>query len=232
MSANASPPAALAADSPTEKDTKIQVTETSPPSTPPIGKHVSAVVSLSKEDLTRVREEVGAPPLTSEDIIPKKLSSSLLFSWPPNELPKGLYREVVTSRCKAQYQYYFTAALYNTCLVLQLILGAALTALGSSSAKNGIAITILAAANTVNAGIVALLHNSGLPTRIRNSWSEFDKVEAFIMELIYTGIVPAGTTKEEIVDLSFSKYKDAKATVLSNMPTVWTTGPTTSTTKP
>jgi len=68
----------------------------------------------------------------------------------------------VSARCKAQYFFYFTSTMYNICIVLQLILGAALTALGSISIKHGLAITILAAANTVNAGVVALLHNSGL----------------------------------------------------------------------
>jgi hypothetical protein len=52
--------------------------------------------------------------------------------------------------------------LYNICIVLQLLLGATLTALGSISAKHGLAIVILAASNTVNAGVMALLHNSGL----------------------------------------------------------------------
>jgi SMODS and SLOG-associating 2TM effector domain len=63
--------------------------------------------------------------------------------------------------------------MYNICIVLQLILGAALTALGSISSKHGLAITILAAANTVNAGVVALLHNSGLRESYLSSlWDE------------------------------------------------------------
>jgi hypothetical protein len=52
--------------------------------------------------------------------------------------------------------------MYNIAIVLQLMLGAALTALGSISRQHGLAIVILAAANTVTAGVVALLHNSGL----------------------------------------------------------------------
>lgn len=53
--------------------------------------------------------------------------------------------------------------IYNVRLMLQLLSGAALTGLGSTtnSCGNGVAITILAAANTVNAGLIALLHNSG-----------------------------------------------------------------------
>ena len=54
------------------------------------------------------------------------------------------------------------STVYNIAIVVQLILGASLTALGSISSKHELAIVILAAANTVTAGVLALLHNSGL----------------------------------------------------------------------
>jgi hypothetical protein len=66
--------------------------------------------------------------------------------WPPSSYPEGLLKDAITDRCKTQYKYYATTLLYNLCIILQLVLGAVLTALGTSANKsqNGIAITILA----------------------------------------------------------------------------------------
>jgi hypothetical protein len=102
---------------------------------------------------TRPRPYTNAPPTSR--------------IWPPRNLPDGLYRDVVSSRCRAQYLFYFVSTAYNICIIVQLMLGATLTAIagvGSTATgdKHGITITVLAAANTVNAGVVALLHNSGL----------------------------------------------------------------------
>ncbi|KAG0645052.1 hypothetical protein D0Z07_9097 [Hyphodiscus hymeniophilus] len=115
------------------------------------------ITVLQDDELSRVRRALGATR-------PRPYSSAPPSStfWPPRTLPDGLYRDVVRARCKAQYMYYFVSTMYNICIVLQLLLGASLTALGSTSAKHGLSIVILAAANTVNAGVVALLHNSGL----------------------------------------------------------------------
>jgi hypothetical protein len=132
---------------------------------------------LSTADLRDVCQRIGAPPSRWEQ--PTSTSSKL-----PPDVPSGLYKEVISARRKYQLNYYFTATLYNTCIVLQLLFGAALTALGSSTGThgNGLAITILAAANTVNAGVIALLHNSGLPNRIKQDWNEFAKVESYLEE--------------------------------------------------
>jgi len=84
-------------------------------------------------------------------------------------------------------------------LVLQILIGAVTTALASSSAAQGTGITILAAANTVNAGLLALMHNSGMPDRFKHDWNEFDKVEMFMKELIDAGIVREGVSKEDVI---------------------------------
>lgn len=75
----------------------------------------------------------------------------------------------MTSRCKSQYLFYLITTLYNTSIILQVLLGATLTALGSLSSKHEAPIVVLAAANTVNAGILALLHNSGLRKFVHES---------------------------------------------------------------
>jgi hypothetical protein len=136
---------------------------------------------LSNADLAEVCRKIGAPPSRCA-IEPPSVSNGTIPPPPANDVPSGLYKEVISARKRAQYNYYFTATLYNTCIVLQLLLGASLTALGSSTntTSHGLSITILAAANTVNAGIIALLHNSGLPNRIKQDWNEFAKVEAYL----------------------------------------------------
>lgn len=88
---------------------------------------------------------------------------------------------------------------------------------------SGLAITILAAANTVNAGLIALLHNSGLPNRIKQDWNEYAKVEAFLEEMIYTGLVGATETKVDAIANCWDMFNAAKATIEKNKPSVYTT---------
>jgi hypothetical protein len=193
---------------------------------------------LIPADLAEVCSKIGAPPsrcrIEPTNNIPKGAK----------DVPSGLYKEVIAARKKAMYNYYFTATLYNSCIVLQLLFGAALTALGSSTNSSGqsvssppqvsltmltppsgLSITILAAANTVNAGVIALLHNSGLPNRIKQDWNEYAKVEAFLEEMIYTGLVSENETKVDAVARCWDMFNTAKATIEKNKPSVYTTAP-------
>jgi hypothetical protein len=92
----------------------------------------------------------------------------------------------------------------------------------SSTTPKQTAITILAAANTVNAGILALMHNSGVPDRFKNDWTEYEKVEMFLEELITAGIVPEGQGKEDLVQECWDRFAKARATVARNKPDVYT----------
>lgn len=89
--------------------------------------------------------------------------------------------------------------------------------------SSGLSITILAAANTVNAGIIALLHNSGLPNRIKQDWNEYAKVETFLEEIINTGLVGENETKVDAVAKCWDMFSAAKATIEKNKPAVYTT---------
>lgn len=101
--------------------------------------------------------------------------------WPPQGMPDGLYRDVIKQRSKYLLAYGFLATFRWILMILQLILGAILTALGSVKVKNvGVVITVLAAINTIGAGLLALLHNSGLPDRYRLNKVEFIKCEDYI----------------------------------------------------
>jgi hypothetical protein len=95
----------------------------------------------SAVELTAFRKAIGVAP--TGKITPRTWREII---WPPTSYPEGLLKDTVTDRCKTQYKYYATTVLYNLCIILQLVLGAVLTALGTSANKNqnGIAITILA----------------------------------------------------------------------------------------
>lgn len=93
--------------------------------------------------------------------------------------------------------------------------------------EHGTAVTVLAAANTVNAGILALMHNSGLPERYKNDWNEFEEVEMWVRKLIETGVVEKvgmgedGWTVEGVVHECYQKYTAARRTVQKNKPAAY-----------
>ncbi len=76
---------------------------------------------------------------------------------------------------------------------------------------------------------MALLHNSGLPGRIRNDWNEYDKVEMFLVEIMDSGIVEQGMSTADVIQTCFNKFSNARATVEKNKPSYYTgaapTGP-------
>lgn len=105
--------------------------------------------------------------------------------WPPNGMPEGLYRDVITQRSKSCISYHLVSMLRWFLMILQIILGATLTALGSVQMEHGVPITVLAAINTIDAGLLALMHNSGLPDRYRLDKVEYCKVEDFLKVFVF-----------------------------------------------
>ncbi|KAK1752161.1 hypothetical protein QBC47DRAFT_389907 [Echria macrotheca] len=145
--------------------------------------------------------------------------------WPPKGLPEGLYRDVVTQRSKYCIAYHIVSTLRWFLMLLQIVLGAILTALGSVQQRVNIPITVLAAINTIDAGLLALMHNSGLPDRYRLDKVEFTKVEDFLKELLDTGIVETGQNVDDVLCDCFGRFQAAKNTVLANMPDAYTIPP-------
>lgn len=138
--------------------------------------------------------------------------------WPPKGMPRGLYKDTVTQRTKFFYLYHMSSGIRWILMLLQLFIGATLTALGSMSFKQGTPITVLGAANTVIAGLLAFLQNSGLPDRYRYDKSEFEALEDHIKEILDSGIAPADQSNDQILAECFDLYQDAKATVSANLP--------------
>lgn len=138
--------------------------------------------------------------------------------WPPKGMPRGLYKDTVTQRTKFFYCYHASSGIRWILMLLQLFIGATLTALGSMSFTQGTPITILGAANTIIAGLLAFLQNSGLPDRYRYDKSEFEALEDHIKEILDSGIAPADQAADQILAECFDLYQDAKATVSANLP--------------
>lgn len=176
------------------------------------------MVSLSEADHAFVCHAIGA---SSRDEANSLLHPNSTV-YPSRGLPSGLYRDVIHSRATCAYQYYFCLVWINVSLFLQLVLGASMTALASSSNGDSTAITVLAAANTVNAGLLALMHNSGLPDRYKNDWTEYEKVELFMKELIASGIIREEVSREDVIIDCYKRYAKAKQTVLGNKPSAYT----------
>ncbi|KAK5660550.1 hypothetical protein OQA88_13100 [Cercophora sp. LCS_1] len=107
--------------------------------------------------------------------------------WPPKGLPDGLYKDVVAQRSKYFILYHLISTFRWFLLIMQIVLGAILTALGSVQQGLNTPITVLAALNTVAAGLLALMHNSGLPDRYRLDKVEFTKVEDTLKVCVVTG---------------------------------------------
>lgn len=155
-------------------------TRSAPPSGPFPGPRPKSVAAaplqhrfLSPAEWARVAHGLGA----IEEGETHAVIHPTCWYWPPKNLPDGLYKDVITHRSKYFILYHLISTLRWFLLILQIVLGAILTALGSVQGNLNTPITVLAALNTVAAGLLALMHNSGLPDRYRLDKVEFMKVE-------------------------------------------------------
>ncbi|KAI1470227.1 uncharacterized protein F4812DRAFT_257264 [Daldinia caldariorum] len=147
--------------------------------------------------------------------------------WPPKGFRDGLYQDVLSEKAKFTYMFHFVDIVSWLLMLLQIAMGAVLTALGSvSSAKNGTPITTIAAINTCVGGILALLHNSGLPARYRSDRNEFYKLEEHIKSIVDTALVPADHDINAVLAGCFDMFRDARQTVQNNIPASYTAAPT------
>ena len=80
----------------------------------------------------------------------------------PNE---GIYKRTCDEEDKVKFQYILSNYVVNISMMLQIILGAALTALGAANGPKS-AVTVLGAANTIMAGMLTYLKGQGLPSRL------------------------------------------------------------------
>lgn len=115
--------------------------------------------------------------LTGIDSVPV-LSSHGFFS--PRHAPNvGIYTRIVTAEKAAASRYRIFNMLINSSLALQIIVAAALTAIGAASGPHG-AVTAFGAINTIMAGILTYLRGSGLPHKERNIEKAWSQIREYI----------------------------------------------------
>lgn len=102
---------------------------------------------------------------------------------------RTLYGRATRAYSSARWSHSFMASFSNTLLLSQVVLGAALTALGASESSH-ILITVFGAMNTIIAGLVAYLKSRGQPMRTRMFRDDMARVvdEIEDSEIMWLGI--------------------------------------------
>jgi len=109
----------------------------------------------------------NVPTLTTVDILGRSA---------PNV---GIYTRVVRAETRAAYEYRTFSTLINTCLGVQMIVAAALTAIGAANGPHAL-VTIFGAINTVVAGILTYLKGSGMPAKQKQLAQEWTRIREHI----------------------------------------------------
>ena len=130
--------------------------------------------------------------------------------------------KVVNKKQKQHLEYLLFSILYNLLSITQVIIGAAITALGPSGGDHVLAITILGALNTSIAGILALLKGRGLPQRLRRNVAELEHVLNYIEE--HSTLLRYGSKKiprdgiDSLIQETLRLYAEAEKTIERNQP--------------
>ncbi|KAK5073953.1 hypothetical protein LTR64_006906 [Lithohypha guttulata] len=154
----------------------------------------------SQPRLSYYRPDDDHQPLSHKDISGNNAHTQFcaLTGCPPSNagpknkisIPKkSLYGRVVSQLSSQRRAYNFSASLNNLLLLSQVVLGAALTALGASASSH-ILITIFGATNTIIAGLVAYLKSRGQPMRARMYRDDLERLvdEIENSEVMWRGI--------------------------------------------
>ena len=150
-----------------------------------IGKHASTATSKSassdngndiEKQATRAEDLTIDNP--ARPFIPLKLAKfqNLIGICSPNVLRphpalsrpasnEGIYKRTVDEESRVNFQYQVSNYVVNIGGMSQIVVGAALTALGAANGPKS-AVTVLGAANTIMAGMLTYLKGQGLPYRL------------------------------------------------------------------
>ena len=130
----------------------------------------------------------------------------------------GMYNRVVHREQQAKRSYKFASVMINSCLGVQIVVAAALTALGAANSSHR-AVTAFGAINTVIAGMLTYLKGSGLPNRIRYYENEWKRVREYIEQRERDFSRPdCNLDVYEIVSIIEAMYEEVKTDVQTNTP--------------
>lgn len=114
--------------------------------------------------------------LTGIDSVPALTHGGHLLRTGPNV---GIYTRVISNETKAARGFRFFNFLINTCLGIQIVVAAAVTALGAASGPHS-AVTAFGAINTIMAGVLTYLRGSGLPDRLKAAQNKWKSIREYI----------------------------------------------------
>ncbi|KAI0447352.1 hypothetical protein F4803DRAFT_499271 [Xylaria telfairii] len=134
----------------------------------------------------------------------------------------GLYARIIHSEQKAKDSFKVFSVVINGCYFLQIVIAAALTALGAARASSG-AVTAFGALNTVIAGALSFLKGSGLPGRLKYYGNEWKKIREFIEQRERDFMRPGHNLDVyEVVETIEKMYNNLKADIELNTPDSYT----------
>ncbi|KAI0481123.1 hypothetical protein GGR56DRAFT_688605 [Xylariaceae sp. FL0804] len=135
----------------------------------------------------------------------------------------GLYARVVHSEQTAKDSFKVFSAVINACYFLQIVVAAALTAMGAANSGRG-AITAFGAINTVIAGFLTFLKGSGLPGRLRYYGDEWKKIREFIeqRERDFMRGTEYPLSVYDVVETVEKMYQNTKQDIELNTPDTYT----------
>jgi len=125
------------------------------------------------------------------------------------EFNKGVYQKVVRRGRSARLAYIISSRLIIICIVIQIMVGAALTALGASNASS-IAVTVLGAVNTAIAGFLAYLKGSGLPNQAKSTQMKWNELQDYIEQCereLRIGFTPVDTAELKKIEAMYKKVQ-------------------------
>ena len=134
----------------------------------------------------------------------------------------GIYARVVNNEKQALDAFKASSRLINSCLGLQLVVAAALTALGAGNGPHAV-VTVFGAINTVIAGFLTYLKGSGLPNRHKFYASSWSKVREYMeqreREFERSDCV---LDVEEVIKKVEDMYEEVRLDVEANEPEAYT----------
>ncbi|KAI1504581.1 hypothetical protein F5X99DRAFT_423439 [Biscogniauxia marginata] len=141
----------------------------------------------------------------------------------------GIYRSVIEAQTKKYLQHAALQAFLYACYFAQIIIGAALTALGPTASRYERVITVLGAANTILAGVLAMIKGSGQPQKLGKDRVGFRRLQDWIEEteaLLSVGVIGRNRTEVGLlVESAFKRYNAAKASEENNNPEFYVNQP-------
>lgn len=114
--------------------------------------------------------------LTGIDSVPALAMGGYSARTAPNV---GIYTRVVSKETKAARNFRFFSWLINVCLGIQIVVAAAVTAIGAASGPHT-AVTAFGAINTIMAGALTYLRGSGLPDRLKSYQNKWKSIREYI----------------------------------------------------